>query len=386
MAEVLHVFKTYYPDTEGGVEKVIKTIAALTKEDGFHHSLLTLSPNPNPPIVHFDEIDVYRAPTLFAAMSCPVGGLRSLVLARRLIAQADIVVWHYPWPFGDLLSLMSPRKPSIILYHSDIIKQKRAAYLYEPLRRLFFRRADRIVATSPQYAASSAILAKESRKKLRTIALAVAPDSVEPDTQVLETFGLGHEPYVLFVGALRYYKGLHTLIEAASRIPTKIVIAGIGRDEESLKQLAHTRQAGNVIFAGKITDAQKRALLEHATVFAFPSCQRSEAFGMALAEAAMYGVPMVSCSIGTGTSFVNRDGDTGLEVPAEDPQCLSAAICQILNDAELREQLSLRAKAHWEKSLSPMRFQEDWTELFHEVLPDHSGGEKKKPDEKSWVK
>ena len=73
MAEVLHVFKTYYPDTEGGVEKVIKTIAALTKEDGFHHSLLTLSPNPNPPIVHFDEIDVYRAPTLFAAMSCPVG-------------------------------------------------------------------------------------------------------------------------------------------------------------------------------------------------------------------------------------------------------------------------------------------------------------------------
>ena len=203
---------------------------------------------------------------------------------------------------------MSPRKPSIILYHSDIIKQKRAAYLYEPLRRLFFRRADRIVATSPQYAASSAILAKESRKKLRTIALAVAPDSVEPDTQVLETFGLGHEPYVLFVGALRYYKGLHTLIEAASRIPAKIVIAGIGRDEESLKQLAHTRQTGNIIFAGKITDAQKRALLEHATVFAFPSCQRSEAFGMALAEAAMYGVPMVSCSIGTGTSFVNRDG------------------------------------------------------------------------------
>ena len=369
MYEVLHVFKTYYPDTHGGMEKVISTIATLTKDEGFHHSLLTLSPIANPKVIHFEEIDVYRAPTVFSAMSCPVGDFRSIHLARKLIAKSDLVVWHYPWPWGDILNLLAPRKPSIILYQSDIVKQRKAALIYEPLRRIFFSRADRIVATTPQYVSSSPILSKISSSKLRIIPLSVAPLTISPDENIFARVGLNpDEIFVLFVGALRYYKGLNTLIKAAQEIQGKIVIAGTGTEEHALHDLAKRLKVNNVIFTGSVSEAEKEALLMHASVFAFPSCQRSEAFGMALAEAAMHSIPMVSCRLGTGTSYVNQDTITGLEVDVNDPPALSEAINKIISSPSLSKRFSANARRHWEENLSPRKFKTEWINLMKSLL------------------
>src|SRR5690606_17794728 len=110
---------------------------------------------------------------------------------------------------------------------------------------------------------------------------------------------------------LRYYKGLHFLIEAASKTAATIVIAGSGPEEIQLKSLAADKGLTNVHFLGRISDDDKSALLQACRGFVFPSHLPSESFGISLLEAAMAGKPMISCEIGTGTSYVNIHQQTG---------------------------------------------------------------------------
>ncbi|WP_225246636.1 MULTISPECIES: glycosyltransferase [Rhizobium/Agrobacterium group] len=56
---------------------------------------------------------------------------------------------------------------------------------------------------------------------------------------------------------------------------------------------------------------------------------RSEAFGLALVEAARAGKPMISCEIGTGTSFVNKHGETAYTIPPNDVASLSDAMLSL---------------------------------------------------------
>ena len=78
---------------------------------------------------------------------------------------------------------------------------------------------------------------------------------------------------------------------------------------------AHEGVALGVAVLGALDDADKVALLTLCYAVAFPSHLRSEAFGISLLEGAMYGKPMISSEIGTGTSYINIDGETGLVVP-----------------------------------------------------------------------
>ena len=282
---------------------------------------------------------------------------------RKTAEDADIILYHYPWPFGDLLSFGVRGKPSVVLYHSDIVKQKLSGALYAPLRERFLDRADVIVATSPNYAESSAILQKH-KNKLKVIPLTAIPDEEPEEYKIIDDLNLTFKPFVLFVGVLRYYKGLDILIKAAKQVDCPVVIAGEGPEREHLQALKEQVGAQNIVFAGEITNAQKKALYKKASVFAFPSNARSEAFGISLAEAAMYGVPMVSCEIGTGTSFINVDKQTGYVVPANDDIAFGKAINTIMSNTELAEKMRFAALEHWKAEMSPDKFGSQWAKLF----------------------
>jgi glycosyltransferase involved in cell wall biosynthesis len=72
---------------------------------------------------------------------------------------------------------------------------------------------------------------------------------------------------------------------------------------------------------------------------AFPSHLRSEAFGISLLEGAMYGKPMISSEIGTGTTYINIDQQTGLVVPPSDPQALREAMRTLWDDPQLAQEM-----------------------------------------------
>ena len=82
----------------------------------------------------------------------------------------------------------------------------------------------------------------------------------------------------------------------------------------------------------------------------------------------MYGVPMVSCEIGTGTSYINVDGVTGFVIKPNDVKEFSQAVNTILNNYELAEKMSNAAVSRWKEKMSPEIFGKNWADLFLNIL------------------
>lgn len=365
---VLHVYKSYYPDTVGGIEQVIAQLATALREFGGESRVFTLSPDPSPPVLHRPEGEVHRSRSLVEIASNPlsVAAFRDF---RRELEWADVVHYQFPWPFADVLHLAcARRKPSVVSYQSDIVRQKFLLRAYAPVMKRFLRSVDAVVATSPQYRDSSEVLAslpKAARIIPNGIDAASYPEPAPHNLQGWrESVG---EDFFLFVGVLRYYKGLETLLRAAKGFAGKIVIAGSGPESRHLQEYAAREGLSNVHFVGAVSDEDKMSLLRLARAFVFPSHLRAEAFGMSLLEAAMCARPMVCCEIGTGTSYINVDGLTGFVVPPEDPGALRSAMEKLLGDKALAQRMGHEGRARLEGMFSARAMAQAYDALYREV-------------------
>lgn len=366
---VLHFFKTYWPDTFGGVERTIHALAKGCSARGINVDVLALSAKPAEKPFQFAGhrvIQVRRDLDIAStAMSLP-----AFSAFRALSREADIVHYHFPWPFMDLVDLLTPPgKPTVVTYHSDIVKQRLLLGLYRPLMGHFLGQATRLVATSPNYCASSTAL---SRHAGRTTVIPLGLD--EADAPVLNDSLLARwrrrfpNGFFLFVGVLRYYKGLHILLDAARQCGLPIVIVGAGGIEQALRARVEAEGLTNVHLLGALPDVDKHALLHLCTGFVFPSHLRSEAFGLSLVEASMRGKPMISTEIGTGTSFVNLDQKTGIVVPPADSVALSRAMQHLWNDPTLRTTMGRAARLRYESEFTADIMVTRYSALYESLL------------------
>src|SRR5713226_2764156 len=109
-----------------------------------------------------EGVTVVRVPEFGRYASVPLCPTMPRELGRLA---PEIVHLHFPNPMGDVAYLLGARRvPLIISYHSDVIRQRALLPLYLPLLTQTFDRADRIVATSADYAASSPILSRYRHK------------------------------------------------------------------------------------------------------------------------------------------------------------------------------------------------------------------------------
>ena len=97
--------------------------------------------------------------------------------------------------------------------------------------------------------------------------------------------------------------------------------------------------AGRVRFYGEVDDESLVNWYRKADVFVLPSNSRAEAFGLVLEEAMASGLPCISTELGTGTSFVVKDGETGFVVPPENPEALAGVLKKLFQDANLRKRM-----------------------------------------------
>ena len=370
--KVLHVYRTYFPDPPGGLQEAIRQICLSTQQFGVENTIFTLSPTPSPQVIQRPEATVIRRKSWAAPASCDIGDVTAMAAFRQAVSQADVVHYLFPWPFGDVLHKIAPCKPSVLTYISDIVRQKWLGTVYAPLMWRTLRGMDAIVFNAPGYAANSPVLTHSSLQgRLHQIPLGIEESSysTQGDNAVFSRNGLRpDEPYVLFIGVLRYYKGLHHLLEAARTIRGKVVIAGSGPEGAALRAQASQSGLGNVVFTGQVTDAEKVALLHNCRALVLPSHLRSEAYGMVLVEASLFGKPMVSCEIGTGTSFVNAHQETGFVVPPEAPQALAQAINSLLENAPLAAQYGAAARARYERLFSGKALGKAYADLYRKVL------------------
>lgn len=378
--KVLHVFKSYFPDTQGGIEEAIRQICLGTMSHNIESRIFTLSPNPEPAVITFENTAIYRQRSWVRIASCDFGGWGAFTQFRALVHWADIVHFHFPWPFADMLNLLTATsKPRVLTWHSDIVKQQYLKQIYEPLMMHTLRGMGAVVCTSPVYAASSKALQKQALSgKIHIIPLGIhdVQRSVSmPDaTACLARAGLQADtPFVLFLGVLRYYKGVHVLLKAAAAINGTVVIAGNGPEGNALRQQATDLELRNVVFTGHINDAEKEILLQRCCMLVLPSYLRSEAFGMVLVEAAMRSKPLISCDTGTGTSYVNVHGVTGLVVPPKNPAKLAQAINQLLQDTELAHTMGVAARRRYELLFSGDALGQAYANLYRAMLASKAG-------------
>jgi rhamnosyl/mannosyltransferase len=367
--KVLHFFKTYLPDTFGGIERVIYEIAEGVARQGVQTDVLSLSRTPGAAPIAVGNHVAHKAMLDLDFASTGLS-LAAFGAFARLAAEADVLHYHFPYPFADIVHLASRvKKPVVVTYHSDIVRQKLLLEAYRPLMHAFLRRADRIVATSPNYLASSEVLQRYAAKT-SVIPSALADAAARPGVTLLDTWRARLGPrFFLFVGALRYYKGLSFLLDAAERTGLPVVIAGSGEDEARLRLDAGARGIANVTFLGHVSEVDKAALLALCHAFVFPSHLRSEAFGVALLEAATAGKAMISCEIGTGTSYVNVAGKTGLVVPPADGAALADAMRLLWNDEPMTKSMGEAAKARAAALFSADAMADAYVALYRELAP-----------------
>ncbi len=367
--KVLHFYRTYYPDSFGGVEQVIRQLVNATSQQGVNAEVLTLTRNKQCLDIEFESHKVHRAPLNFEIASTGFSWA-ALNKFKHLAEQADIIHYHFPWPFMDMAHfLCGIKKPSVLTYHSDIVRQKHLLKVYQPLKSAFLKRVDRIVATSPNYMASSETL-QAFRDKTEVITYGLERSIYPAANPALSAQWQSKLPakFYLFVGMLRYYKGLHVLLEAVAGTTLPVVILGDGPEERALKAQAQALKLNNVIFLGALPDADKAALLTLCYGLVFPSHLRSEAFGITLLEAAMYGKPMISCEIGTGTSYVNIDGETGLVIPPSDPLALRQAMLALFDRPEQAADFGRNAALRFESMFTARVMAQKYIELYQRLI------------------
>ncbi|MBP0595353.1 glycosyltransferase [Paraburkholderia sp. LEh10] len=370
---VLHFYRTYLPDTIGGAEQSIYHLCRAGADIGVENKVLTLTRNRD--ARRSVQLDGHEVERVFNRMTFASVELswRALQTFDRLAAQADVIHYHFPWPMADIAHLVRRvDRPSIVTYHADIQRQKLLLALYRPLMRRFLASVDRIVATSPNYVATSDVL-RAYPDKIEVVPLGLGRAYYpSPDEALMQTWRerIG-TPFFLFVGVFRYYKGLPVLIEAMKRTGYPVVFVGDGPLGSEIRSLAVTRGVTNAHFTGVISEADKMALIKLSRAMVFPSPNRAEAFGMSLLESAMLGKPMISCEIGTGTSYVNLHEETGLVVPPNDPDALANAMRRLWQDDGAAEQMGRRAALRFEDRFSAHRTAQNYRRIYEAVIAEH---------------
>jgi glycosyltransferase involved in cell wall biosynthesis len=292
-----------------------------------------------------DSVPVTRLSTLLTAFStsiCPG------MVSRIRHSGADLVHLHLPNPAAVLAYLASGFRGSLVVtYHSDVVKQKVLGRMFEPLLYAALRRSSAIIATSPNYVATSPVLQVfRDRCHLIPYGIDTAPFEQSDPYAVRDIRAQFGERLAISVGRLVYYKGLEHLIRSMVDVRGKLVIIGDGPLRGNLERLAaQLGVADRVNFAGEVDNAGLLAYYHAASLFVLPSVARSEAFGIVQVEAMAAGLPVINTSLDSGVPLVSVHEETGLTVPPADPQALAAAMNRLLDDANLRKTLG-QAGAH----------------------------------------
>jgi rhamnosyl/mannosyltransferase len=353
--KILHIYKDYYP-VLGGMENHIKMLAESQVKEGHEVTVLATHPTSATHRENINGVKVIKAGRIATVASTPISFSMPIILTGE---RPDIVHLHSPYPIGELSQLYFGKAKKVFLtYHSDVVRQKGLLRFYKPFLKKVLAMVDHIIVTSDNYMRSSPHLRGFSHKcSVIPLGIDLSPflqDNAQGVPSIREQYG---SPIILFVGKLRYYKGLQYLLEAMKSIPAKLIVIGNGPMEEEWRSLASTLNVlDRVFFLGEVEGEKLTTYYRAADIFVLPACERSEAFGLVQVEAMASCLPVISTELGTGTSFVNQNGVTGLVVKPKDPHSLQKGIVSLLDNHEVRHKMGLqgRQRALSEFSLSTM--------------------------------
>jgi len=376
MRRVLQISK-FYPPVMGGIESAAWELTEGLNAAGLRTDVLCAHQRPVTATERFPAgYDVVRAASLGMVMSTSAAPAM-LGHARRMARGCDVVHVHMPDPMAALaIWTARPRAALVVHWHSDVIRQRKALKLYEPLQNWLLARADAIVATSQAYADASAPL-RRWRDKVAVIPIGISDNRAQSNPATVQAIRQRYRGrrIVFSLGRMTYYKGFDVLIDAAAALPDDcvVLIGGDGELFEHYHDLVLERGlSGRVHLLGQILDHELVSHFEACDVFCLPSTARAEAYGVAILEGMVTGKPIVATDIaGSGVPWVNVDGVTGFNVPVFEPRALADALTRLLGDGDLRARLGAAARERYFAHFGAERMTRKTIELY-EALPRRS--------------
>ncbi len=348
---IVHVYKDYFP-VLGGIENHIKMLAEAQAAAGHDVTVLVTNPGGEPKFVVENQVKIIRATRIATVASTPL----SFDLQRQLrYLQPDVTHLHFPYPVGEVSQwLFARERPYVITYHSDVVKQQLMLRFYKPILQRVLRNASQLIVSNGNYIESSNWI-RPYAAKCNIIPFAVDGHRFHPDNAA--EYPTHEKPILLFVGRHRYYKGVDDLIRAMADIDAQLLIGGDGPERNAWEKLTQVRNLTHKIkFIGNVADEELPQFFASGDIFVLPANARAESFGIVLQEAMASGLPCVTTELGTGTSWLVRDGESGFVVPPKNPTALAEAIQKLVVNPNLRQQMGQagRKRAVWEFSLEKM--------------------------------
>jgi glycosyltransferase involved in cell wall biosynthesis len=371
---VLQLGKYYYPYM-GGIETHLDILCRGLRR---HVDVEAMVFNTRAETVHetVEGVPVTRCGQLLRFASNSVSLEMIAEISRR---DFDVLHLHVPNPLAGA-AYMAARKPKghrlVITHHSDIVRQVALKQLIIPFMRLLLKRADAIVATSPDYLASSKEL-RPYKAKCQVIPYGIEVARLEPkadDRTAAQKIRRSFPgPIILGVGRLIYYKGFEIAVRAMATVGATLLLIGDGALRSNLESLARELGlTGRIHFIGEV---HNRALLPYylaSDIFVLPSIARSEAFGIVQLEAMACGLPVVNTKLSSGVPFASRDGETGLTVPPGDAGALAAALRHLLDHQADRERFGKAGRRRVEQRFESDRMTSEHVKLYESILSQSS--------------
>lgn len=178
---------------------------------------------------------------------------------------------------------------------------------------------------------------------------------------------LPSEPFVLFVGHLRPYKGIEVLLAAYERLespPPLVMVGTIGPDTPE-------RFPAGATVLTYVPHATVMAIWERALFGVSPSIV-PEALPSVVLEAMSKGKSMIASGIG-GYEDMIEDGVSGLLVPPGTVDPLAEAMSRLSDETELRERLE-RGAAERAREFSPQTILPRIERLYRDTVAGRGSG------------
>jgi len=309
-------------------------------------------------VISFRPWDIPGVPVHYVNGGEALGKARYLVHARRVKnlihnLQPDVVHALHLTSYGFLGALSGFHPFVLSVWGTDVLEAPRLTPFHRWLTRYALARADTITATGLH-------LATETTR----YAPAGAPITVVPYGVDMRRFTpqRKHASSHVVIGAvsrLSSEKGMRYLIDAFGQLRERyganvsLRIAGDGPERPRIEgAIQRLNLDSSVELRGWLDHDQVPGFLNELDVFVLPSTW--EGFGVAAAEAAAAGLPVVATNV-YGIPDVVRDGETGFLTPPKDPGALARAIGRLVEDPALRARLGEAGREYVARHY-------DWTE------------------------
>lgn len=318
--KILHIGK-YFPPHPGGMETVLRDQMNMqTRNDSYEVAAVVHSSEAR--LTDYNErmgdgYTVWYAARWVTLVFTPIAPL-FLITALKAMRnfQPDEIHLHLPNPSCFWLLFIPPARRITwkILWHSDVLASPesrglRALYwVYRPFEKWLLTRAAKISVSSPPYLETSKPLVAV-RHKCYTEILKLDEQRIPPSylsaPQPPRQEGEGLR--VLCVGRLTYYKDFHTAVRAVASVEgARLKIVGDGSERKLIeKTIAQCGAGDRISMLGGVIDEELWASYAWCDVLCLPSIERTEAFGMVILEAALFGKPsIVADTPGSGMAWV----------------------------------------------------------------------------------